>query len=73
MVHITVPPMLMYLIMSSAELREEIRTAIPRIVKCLEDSQPNIRQAALNGLSSLAIHGTYHCFSNADVPDHVFS
>ena len=73
MVLVSVPPMLMYLIMSSAELREEIQTAIPSIVKCLKDLQWNVQWAALNGLLYLATHGMCLCSSNADVPDHVFS
>ena len=59
--------------MSSVEFHEEIQTVIPSIVKCLEDSQSDVRQAALNGLSSLAIHGTSHCSSNANVLNCVFS
>ena len=73
MVCVTVPPMLMYSIMSSAELHKDIQTAIPRIVRCLKDSQRNVRWAAFNGLSSLTTHGTCHCSSNADVFNHVFS
>ena len=60
MVHVSVSPMLMYLIVSSAELHEEIRTAIPSIVKCLEDSDSDVQQAALNTLSCLATHGMHH-------------
>ena len=73
MVCLTVPSMLMYLIMSLAELHEEIQTAIPSIVKCLEDSDSNVQQAALNTLSCLAIHGMCDCFSNADILNCVFS
>ena len=73
MVQVTVPPMLMYSIVSSAELCEEIQTVIFRIVRCLKDSQWNVQQAALYGLSHLAIHGMCHCSSNADVLNCVFS
>ena len=73
MVCVTVPPMLMYSIVSSAEFREEIRTVIPSIVKCLEDSVWQVQLAALNGLSSLATHGMCDCSSSADVLNCVFS
>ena len=73
MVCINIPPMLMYSIVSSAELQKDIQTAIPNIVKFLEDSDSHVQQAALYGLSHLATHGMCHCSSNADVLNWVFS
>ena len=73
MVCVSVSPMLMYLIMSLAELHEDIQTAISNIVKDLEDSDSNVQQAALYGLPYFAIHGMCHCSSNADVLNCVFS
>ena len=73
MVCVTVPPMLMYSIVSSAVLHEEIQTAIPSIVKCLEDSDLDVQHAALNGLSRLTTHGMSHCSFNADILNCVFS
>ena len=73
MVCITLLPMPLYSIAFSAEFREEIRTAIPSILKRLEDSDSYVRQAALDGLSSLATHGMDHHFANATVLNRVFS
>ena len=42
--------------MAVAELRGGIQRAIPGIVECLKDSNQNVRQAAIDGLSSLAAH-----------------
>ena len=39
-----------------AELRGDIQRTIPIIVECLKDSHKDVRQAAINGLSSLAAH-----------------
>ena len=39
-----------------AEFREGIRMATPGIVECLKDSDSLVRQAAIEGLSSLAVH-----------------
>ena len=73
MVLVSVPSMLMYSIMSLVEFCEKIQTVISSIVKCLEDSDSNVRWVALNGLSSLATHGTCLCSSNINVLNHVFS
>ena len=50
----------MYPTVFSAEFREQIRTAIPSIMRLLEDSDSNIRRATLDGLFSLASHGTHY-------------
>ena len=73
MVHDTFSLMSLYSIVFSAEFREDIRTAIPSIVKHLENSASDIRQAALDGLSGLATHGMHHLFANATVLNPVFS
>jgi len=44
------------------ELQEEIRTVIPGIVGCLKDSDSSVRNAAIDGLSIIAAHGT--CLSD---------
>ena len=52
--------MLMYPTVLSAEFREQIRMAIPNIMGLLEDSDPDVRRATLDGLSRLASHGTHY-------------
>ena len=73
MVCITFSLMPLYSIAFSAEFSEEIRTAIPSIVKHLERADSDIRQATLAGLSSLATHGMHHLVANVTVLNCVFS
>jgi len=40
-----------------AELKDCIQTAIPGIVECLRDEDGNVRQAAIEGLSTLGARG----------------
>ena len=63
----------LYSILFSAEFRQDIWTAIPSILKCLEDPHSHVQRAALNGLLSLTTHGMHHLFANAAVLDPVFS
>jgi len=42
--------------MTVAEFHDEVRMAIPGIMACLRDSAWRVRQAAINGLSSLAVY-----------------
>jgi hypothetical protein len=44
---------------SVAEFREGIHAAVPGIVECLEDSQRDVRFAAISRLSALGAHGLY--------------
>jgi len=40
-----------------AEWQEDIRTALPGIVECLNDKSSDVRQAAIWGLSTLGAQG----------------
>jgi len=42
-----------------AEFQEDVRIAIPAIVKCLKDSDWYVRKAAIEVLSRLAAQGMY--------------
>ena len=64
---------LLYSIIFLAEFHEEIQTAIPSIVKCLEDSHFYVRRAALDGLLNIVLHGMYYFFIIAAVFNYVFS
>jgi len=48
--------------MTVAEFHDEIRMAIPGIMACLIDSAWRVRQAAINGLSNLAVHRMCYLF-----------
>jgi hypothetical protein len=52
-----------------AEFQEGIRMAIPDIMACLIMKDPawRVRQAAINGFSSLAAHRMYNQLSSLDV------
>jgi hypothetical protein len=43
----------------TAELHEGIRVTIPSIVECLKASEWSVRNVAIEGLLSIAAHGTY--------------
>lgn len=49
--------------MTVAEFHDEIRIAIPGIMACLTDSAWRVRQAAINGLSSLAVYRMCYFYS----------
>jgi len=52
---------LRFLLMLVAEFHEEIRTATPSIMECLEDSSWKVREAAITGFSSFAaLRMCYH-------------
>ena len=59
MVRISVPGLLLRSSLFVAQLREAIGTAIPGIVECLNDSDSDVRNAAVSGLSALGVHGLY--------------
>ena len=42
------------------ELREAVGAAIPGMVECLKDSEWQVREAAVRGLSALGAHGLCH-------------
>jgi len=46
---------------------DEIRVAIPGIMRCLKDSDWRVRQAAIYGLSNLAVHCMCHHLFPFDV------
>jgi HEAT repeat protein len=45
-----------------AEFQQEIRPAISGVVKLLQDSDEDVRKAAINCLSSLGAQGIYYSF-----------
>ncbi len=53
-----------------AELRGDIQRAIPIIVECLKDLNWYVCQAAINGLSSLAVHCMCYLLFPFDVLNH---
>ena len=59
MVCIIFPYLLLRSSLFVAEFREAVRAAIPGIVECLKDSDSDVRNAAVSGLSALGVHGLY--------------
>jgi hypothetical protein len=57
MVCVTVADPLLRSSLFVAEFCEAIWMAIPGIVECLKDSDPDVRSAAISGLSELGSHG----------------
>jgi len=41
------------------DFHQEIRKAIPDLVECLKDGSLYVRMTAIDGLVSIAAHGTY--------------
>ena len=54
---ISIPGLLLRSSLFVAEFREAVRAAIPGIVERLQDSHPDVRNAAVSGLSALGVHG----------------
>jgi hypothetical protein len=57
MVCVSFPDTLLHSSIFVAELCQAIGAAIPGIVECLRDSDPDVRSAAISGLSELGAHG----------------
>ena len=60
MVCVIFPDLLLRSSLFVGELREAIRMTIPGIVDCVKDSDSYVRNAAITGLSALAVHGLCH-------------
>ena len=60
MVCVIFPDLLLCSSLFLAELREVVSAAIPSIVECLKDSDSDVRNVAITGLSALGAHGLGH-------------
>ena len=60
MVCVIFPDLLLRSSLFVAELREAVGAAIPGMVECLKDSEWQVREAAVRGLSALGAHGLCH-------------
>ena len=60
MVCVSVSDLLLRSTLCTAELHEAVRATVPRMVEFLKDSEWQVREKAVRGLSALGVHGLCH-------------